>query len=111
MAVSVAVSSPVRLMNTIPCCAARRARASAIGSAPVGRSPSRYPSAASSASRPPTLGIIGEVETAPSGWRQVAADLGIPHHQADLMAVAHESGQRAIARALNGAISGSFAEQ
>lgn len=55
--------------------------------------------------------IIGEVETATSGWRQVAADLGIPHNQADLMAVAYESSQRAIARTLSGGISGSFAEQ
>jgi NAD(P)-dependent dehydrogenase (short-subunit alcohol dehydrogenase family) len=37
VAVGVAVSNPVRLMNTIPCCAARRARARAIGSAPAGR--------------------------------------------------------------------------
>lgn len=40
--VSVSVPSPVRPMNTIPCCAAKRARASAIGSAAAGRSPSRW---------------------------------------------------------------------
>lgn len=45
--------------------------------------------------------IIGEVETATSGWRKVAAELGIPKSQADRMAVAYESDQRRIARSLS----------
>lgn len=37
---------------------------------------------------------------ATSGWRQMAAELGIPNSQADRMAVAYESDQRRIARSL-----------
>jgi serine/threonine-protein kinase HipA len=44
--------------------------------------------------------IVVEVETATSGWRQVAAELGIPKRQADRMTVAYESDQRRIARSL-----------
>ena len=45
--------------------------------------------------------IIGEVETATSGWRKVAAELCIPKNQCDRMAVAYESDQRRIARSLS----------
>jgi serine/threonine-protein kinase HipA len=45
--------------------------------------------------------IVGEVETATSGWRKVATELGIPENQADRMAVAYESDQRRIARSLS----------
>ncbi|MGH3278272.1 MAG: type II toxin-antitoxin system HipA family toxin [Trebonia sp.] len=44
--------------------------------------------------------IVGEVETATSGWCQAAAGLGIPKSQADRMALAYESSQRRIARSL-----------
>lgn len=44
--------------------------------------------------------IVGEVEAATSGWRRVAAELGIPKSQADRMAVAYDSDQRRIARSL-----------
>ena len=45
-------------------------------------------------------GIIGEVETATSGWRQVAAELGIPNSQSGRMAAAYETDQRRVARSL-----------
>lgn len=44
--------------------------------------------------------IVGEVETATSGWSQVAAGLGIPKNQTDRMTVAYESDQRRVARSL-----------
>lgn len=45
--------------------------------------------------------IVGKVEAATSGWREVAAELGIPKQQADRMAVAYESDQRRTARSLS----------
>jgi len=42
--------------------------------------------------------VVGEVETATSGWRQVAAELGIPKSEADRMVAAYDSDQRRIAR-------------
>ncbi|OHV47123.1 HipA domain-containing protein [Pseudofrankia sp. BMG5.36] len=51
-------------------------------------------------SPPRARDLVREVETATSGWRQAAAELGIPKSQADRMAVAYESEQRRIARAL-----------
>jgi serine/threonine-protein kinase HipA len=44
--------------------------------------------------------LVQEVESATTGWRQAAADLGIPRSQNERMAVAYESEQRQIARAL-----------
>jgi serine/threonine-protein kinase HipA len=44
--------------------------------------------------------IVVEVETATSGWRQVAAELGIPKRQTDRMTVAYDGDQRRIARSL-----------
>jgi serine/threonine-protein kinase HipA len=46
--------------------------------------------------------VVSEVEAATSGWRQIAAELGIPKGQADRMAVAYDSDQRRIARSLTG---------
>lgn len=45
--------------------------------------------------------LVREVETATAGWRQAAADLGIPKGQNDRMAVAYEGEQRRIARGLS----------
>lgn len=52
-------------------------------------------------SPPRARDLVREVETATAGWRQAAAELGIPKSQADRMAVAYESEQRRIARALS----------
>ncbi|WP_239405549.1 type II toxin-antitoxin system HipA family toxin [Frankia sp. Cj3] len=52
-------------------------------------------------SQPRARDLVREVETATAGWRQAAAELGIPKSQADRMAVAYESEQRRIARALS----------
>jgi serine/threonine-protein kinase HipA len=45
------------------------------------------------------LGLLGEVERATSGWRDVARQLGLPGSEIELMAEAYETGQRSIARA------------
>jgi len=52
-------------------------------------------------SLPRARDLVREVETATAGWRQAAAELGIPKSQTDRMAVAYESEQRRIARALS----------
>lgn len=52
-------------------------------------------------SPPRARDLVREVETATAGWWQAAAELGIPKSQTDRMAVAYESEQRRIARALS----------
>ncbi len=52
-------------------------------------------------SLPRARDLVTEVETGTADWRQAAAELGIPKGQADRMAVAYESDQRRIARALS----------
>ena len=42
-----------------------------------------------------------EIDGRDSGWRKVAAELGIPKSQCDRMAVAYESDQRRIDRSLS----------
>ena len=51
-------------------------------------------------SPPKARDLAREVESATAGWRQAAADLGIPRSQHDRMAVAYEGDQRRIAHAL-----------
>jgi len=44
--------------------------------------------------------VVGEVERATSGWRDVAKQLGLPGSEIELMTAAYETEQRRVARAL-----------
>lgn len=44
------------------------------------------------------LGLVGEVERATSGWRDVAKQLGLPGPEIELMTTAYETEQRRVAR-------------
>jgi serine/threonine-protein kinase HipA len=50
--------------------------------------------------------LVSEVESATSGWRQTAAELGLPRNQVDRMAGAYETDQRRLARSMRGGFTG-----